>query len=441
VTTLEDRLRAATRAAAQTVAPDSAPPLRLPDEPSRGPAGRGQRRWRGHRWSGWLVPLAAAVAVTAVIAGSLAISGAFHSRPRHGGTVSPRPADPDRVPPYYVALTFTGRGTCCGGRALIEPRTRAVVRATATGAVLATIAPPKPFGTFAGVVAASDDRTFVLAAQREVRLPVPIESGGGSRTETRFFLLRINPASASTSGRARLTPLPITGGNGIWDFALSPNGRSLAVLDVAGVHVFSLATGAERTWWILVRGGRVHLGLLGYWALGTGATNAMVAWQNDRTLAFVCYGAPNSAGRLTGVGIRFLDTRAPGMNLLADSRLAVPQPKHLSGPAPYWRQALPTADGRTVVAVLELSKGGIHQELAEFSARTGQLTAVVNSIQIHGNYEQVLWASPSGRSLLVTGTKPVSESPASRYMTNPGILTGGHFTPIPWPGQNLGAAW
>jgi hypothetical protein len=381
------------------------------------------------------VPLAAAVAVTAAIAGSLAISGVLHSRPRHGGAVSPQPADPDRVPPYYVALTFTGRGTCCRGRALIEPRTRAVVRATATGAVLATIAPPKPYGTFAGVVAASDDRTFVLAAQRDVRLPVPVESGGGSRTETRFFLLRINPASATTSGRAKLIPLPITGGNGIWDFALSPRGTALAVLDVQGVHVFSLATGAERTWWISIRGGRFHLGLLGYWALGTEATNAMLAWQNDRTLAFVCYGEPTRGGTMTGAGIRFLDTRAPGTNLIADSRLVVPRQKY------SWRQALPTADGRAVLAVLQVDKGGIHQELAEFSASTGRVVRVLNYIAFHGNFAQVFWASPSGHSVLVTGTRPVGASPASAYLTSPGILTGGRFTPIPWPGQNFGAAW
>ena len=40
VMSTEERLRAATRAAADTVAPGSAPPLRLPGDPGRGPAAR-----------------------------------------------------------------------------------------------------------------------------------------------------------------------------------------------------------------------------------------------------------------------------------------------------------------------------------------------------------------------------------------------------------------
>jgi hypothetical protein len=43
---------------------------------------------------------------------------------------------------------------------------------TATGAALATISPPRPYGTFTGVSAAADNRTFVLAAQLLARLPL-----------------------------------------------------------------------------------------------------------------------------------------------------------------------------------------------------------------------------------------------------------------------------
>ena len=61
----EERLRAATRAAADTVPPGSVPPLRLPDDPAAGPLrGGGSRR---HRWLRALTPLAAAAAVAAVV--------------------------------------------------------------------------------------------------------------------------------------------------------------------------------------------------------------------------------------------------------------------------------------------------------------------------------------------------------------------------------------
>ena len=60
VTMLEDRVRAATQAIAGTVAPGSAPPLRLPGAPTAA---------RARRWAHSLTPAAAALAVTAVVLG------------------------------------------------------------------------------------------------------------------------------------------------------------------------------------------------------------------------------------------------------------------------------------------------------------------------------------------------------------------------------------
>ena len=84
-----------------------------------------------------------------------------------------------------------------------NPRTNAVVRITTTGQALATIAPPRPYGTFVGVTAAADDRTFVLAAQK-----ARIDRAGHLGPATRFFLLRLGPAAAVPE-RSGLTPLPI----------------------------------------------------------------------------------------------------------------------------------------------------------------------------------------------------------------------------------------
>jgi hypothetical protein len=441
VTTIEDRLRAATQAAAETVAPGSAPPLRLPDDSSHGPAGRPRRGgWR--RWAGWLTPLAAGAAVTGVIVGTLTISGAIHGPPPPGGGH----VNPEQVPPYYVALTFTGNGTCCRPEGPFEPRTSAVVRATATGAVLATIKPPRPYSTFAGVAAAADDRTFVLAAAgREGGIPVRPGARGPHPPAIRFFLLRIDPAGAPASIAAGLTPPPIRAGNDISDFALSPDGTSLAVLDMMGVHVFNLATGAERSWWIPIRGGKYRMGLVGYFGLGTGATNAMLAWQSDRILAFVCYGAPTRAGLDTGRGVRFLDTRALGTNLLADSRLV--QPQRAIGTA-SWRQALPTTDGRRLIDVLQVQGTRAYPQLslqlAVCSARTGRILRVLNRVRADGPgaHQQVLWASPSGRTLVVIGTRPVrNPPPAPFFMAGARVLSSGHSRPIPWSNRTVAAAW
>ena len=83
--TIEDRLRAAAQAAAGTVAPGSAPPLRLPDRPARR-FGVPRPPHRGG-WRRWAAPLAAAASVIAVVAASLAITGG-RARPRRG---PPRP--------------------------------------------------------------------------------------------------------------------------------------------------------------------------------------------------------------------------------------------------------------------------------------------------------------------------------------------------------------
>jgi len=91
--------------------------------------------------------VAAAAAVAGVIIASLAISGLM-VRP-----AGPGPANSGvfaKVPRYFVAIP--------------EVSGRAVVGATATGAVRGTVAPPRPYTVFSWVAAAGDGRTFVLGA-------------------------------------------------------------------------------------------------------------------------------------------------------------------------------------------------------------------------------------------------------------------------------------
>ena len=142
VMSTEERLRAATRAAADTVPPGSAPPLRLPADPdgrrfSRACAHGGRLRRGGPRA---LTPLAAAAAVIVVLTASLAAGRG--TRPP-GGPAAARPG-------HHESLLASCRRTTSPWRATARwaAATRVQVRATATGKVLATVRPPRPYTAF-----------------------------------------------------------------------------------------------------------------------------------------------------------------------------------------------------------------------------------------------------------------------------------------------------
>lgn len=338
------------------------------------------------------------------------------------------------APEFYVALELVGDGQCCRPGLLYAPLTEAVVRVTATGAVLATITVPRPYGTFIGVTAAADNRTFVLAAQELARLPL------GTPPATRFFLLRIDPASRVPASRAQLMPLPIPEqpGRAVSGVALSPDAARLAVtagpFAAPALHVFTMATGAERVW----DGPRAGPGF------GPGAVHGSLSWTADgRTLALITSGGPPDSG------VRLLDTAAPGSSLLASSRLVVPTPTDPANWSDnYWRQAMISADGQVIIAVIQIDTqdatqqmGGISQKLVTFSADTGTLLRTLNHILARGGYQQVLWASPSAQLLIVSGTQPGPTVGSFNLGHSAGILGGGRFTPIPWSNRTFAAAW
>ena len=267
MTSTEERLWAAARAAADTVPPGSAPPLRLPDvQPGRA------RRDQRHRWVRAMALLAAATAAAAVVIASLALTRGVPTSSPGGAAGRARPVALSGVPAYYVATANQ-----------VTP-TYVVIRATATGAILAIVKPPKPYGTFNFVTAADDDRTFILSAQRYW----PIASGTrGLAAEKRdnttpvvFFRLRVNPATRT----ARLTALhvpqkiPASSLNGM---AVSPDGSRVALaLNPARIEVITLATGSARRWiW--------GPSSAGAWVGNDKPSGLPVSWTADgHTLAF-----------------------------------------------------------------------------------------------------------------------------------------------------------
>jgi hypothetical protein len=415
---IDQRLRAAMRETADEIPPGGIPPLRLPPgRPGAAYAG-GIPRWR------WLAPLGAAAAVVVIAAAALTLASGQPSSGPPGSVASNPAAATGSVPPYYVSLNLAGNGDCCRPGLPYSPVTTAVVRATGTGAVLATIRPPRPYGTFIGVTAADDDRTFVLAAVQLTPLPYT------QAPPTGFFLLRIDPANPDPTARARLTRLPITvqpQGAGVSGLALSPDGTKLAIAEALigappALHVVTLATGAERVW-AATTGGPTF---------GPGTTGEPLSWaQDERTLAFVS----------AGTQVRLLNTAAAGSSLPASSRLVVSAPP--GDLAPYWQQVMITGDGQTIIAVIEIDAKAVRQELVTFSARTGKLLHVLNLIPVYGNYnyERVLWASRTGQVLIVSGTQPGTTVGSLGTGATAGVLSHGHFSPIPWSDRTFAAAW
>jgi len=440
---IEDRLRAATRAAAGTVAPGSAPPLHLPGEPDTAPGWRrGPRLRAGRNWPRWLTPLAAAAAVVAVVTASLAISGSIHARRPGERPATGRGAVLAGLPRYYVSLA--------GGRSGTGPY-HAVVRATSSGKVIATVAPPRPYGTFTLAAGAGDGRAFVLAAVRPGNRPAP----------TKFFLLRIG----RSAGHVRLTALPIPAVPAdaqVSGIALTPDAAKLAVALRGGtgggpgpaIQVYSVATGDHRVWtW--PGGGPV--------TNNAGGTGQVLSWAADgRTLAFQQW-VGNS------IDIRLLDTSAPGSGLRADSRLAVAWP----GDAESFRfvhgrasnvidgfTALITPDGAgivcaTVTETRTAARRPLMTEMAftEFSASTGRVTRQLYPWRFYrlypGQSQWVLWTNATGSKLIVVGRRPRSRparDPSSRdsaaYRLEIGVVTGARFTPLPGaPSAASAAPW
>jgi len=287
-------------------------------------------RSRSRRWP---APAAAAAAVIAVVAGSLAISGTFDRQagPRTA-TDSPAAAAAQAgaggVPRYFVALI---------GRAVADQGQHAEVIATATGMVLGSVTAPGPSTVFTDVAAASNDRTFVLAAR-------PGRPAGQGSSAKLFgtgpaTLYKLVLHSSGQPGTLTALPVPPVTGS-IRGFALSPDGSKLAMSLTAGrseIEVLSLATGAVRTWTLPDPG----------WVGWDKPDAQSLSWENDnRTLLFEQQTYVGQ-GQNTKVGARLLDTAAPGGNLEAASSLVPIPSQELMGLS---AAMLITGDGTKIVA-------------------------------------------------------------------------------------------
>jgi hypothetical protein len=269
---------------------------------------------------------------------------------------------------------------------LVNPDGAAQVRDVFTGRVIITAV--RPDGqSVAGVAAAGDDRTFVLAGRAagsvafdEMRL----------RQDGRLESLRL-----LFTLRAKTVPA----------FAVSADASMLAYSTATGFETVSLAAGTGRTWTAGAGGG------------GGGGQAFSLSWAGDRTLALEW--APRSlvGGTLpAGVGVRLLDVTAPG-SLIQASRLIIP---YCASGKVCAEGPLITPDGSRVLATRVTLSNTITTNVEEYSARTGQaLAAVTQAARSSGGVFvcEELWTDPSGAMVV-------------SYCGRAEIYAGGHVAPV-----------
>ena len=433
---VEERLRATTEAVTAAMRPVR--PLDLPSSlPEARAAAQPGRARPPRRWPGWLVPATAAAAVIAVAATLVAVrnlSGAGSERP-----VTPAAASTtlsNGAPRYYVALTDFG--TSKGG----APVRNAFLADAGTGKRLATFKPPSD-AMFTGVAASADDKTFVLDATvgPDVGTSGSLASTSGSLARSSlsaprshiFYLLRLTPGAAH---QAQLSRIPMASASAdattwgfTWGFAVSPDGRMLAIGFQAGVNdashetpygpmtlrTYSLATGqALHTWTEPTTRSFLY-------SVIDPDNSVRLSWLDDgHTLAF------NELVLSTHQVIRTLDTNSPGTQLIASSQPVFTVPGGCYDP-------LMTSDGQAVICGTLVEKHGCENglpELTAYSVATGKLERVLYRGPCSLVPPQAEWAK-SGT--LAIGNIMISKavSPPQPVTNMVGVITPGKFTSLP----------
>ena len=424
--TTEERLRTAIRETAAEITAGSTLPLSLPEPSRRVP--RPRLRLRGARhpdgWRRAIAPAAAAASVIAVVAASLVLTSGGGSRGQGPGsgteTPAARAAALASVPPYYVALT--------GDAAEAQ---HAVVRATATGAVLATITAPRPYRTLTWVSGAADDRTFILAAQRWWQIR-PGKAGQAAEnrdgdTRVRFFRLQLGSTGHVTQLTELSLPQKPRAGQ-LAGIALSPDGSELALDLTPGsgpsernpeILGINLATGSQREWVWPGTG----------WVGNFKPMGEPLSWTADgRMLAFQKWTGNNVAVRLLDTTARGADLRSARLVARFFSRDGV----FTIGPA---ANTIITPDGTKVVvpsARYTLRPDTTELRITEFSSSTGNVVRILDPWRFKGSgaasWQDVLWTNSSGSTLIVEA--PPGTDPAGHWITRaiepvPGVLAGG----------------
>jgi hypothetical protein len=422
-----ERLRDALTAAADVMAePDAAAVITpVPQRPSR------LRRARG-----WLIPLAAAACVVAVIAASvllarnLARTSPPASQPAYPGfsvcEPLPAPGPGTAVPRFYVTADVAAR------------QIQLQVRRTSDCAITAVVPLPAGWLLTGGISATAGGRTFFAAAFSASRCPVQPGAGGISVAvhKTRFFRFAVND-----QGRAgRLTVVGPSVAGLVGPIAVSPDGSRIAfnasntsfagpgkdcasgqAEGGAAVRVIDLATGKIRTWQSDTMPP----------AAGTGVTPGAVSWMADgRTLAVSYVWPPNPSGPQLSMAVAALDTTSGGGSLQAHSRLLWSQPDKYAFSV---QEALISPDGKSLTAAAtQQTAHGYRNVLLQIALPSGRYrtlyesppeTYSISTITQDGTGQHVIVVSGSQAGWVRAGKLVLLGAPGSALQLSDGIDT------------------
>jgi hypothetical protein len=413
---VEERIRAATRAAADTV--EDIRELELPAAPAR----RGARRMPpSRRWWTWAAPLAAAAAVIALAASLVVVKGSSNARP---APARPAPAA-DAVPRYYVELDPQVYGKIV--------RDGLLVGDTLTGKTVATVPPPTG-ASFDWISAAGDDRTFAVSTE-----PAGARPASAQANAENCFLLRLAPGTASP---VQISPIPIKPLYGLAGCALSASGNELAIAlstgktQVPWLGVYSIATGRLLHSWSVRGTPPFHFSSL-YAGLG---------WTDgDQSVVF-------TTGTLTSQTVRRVDLAAAGGDLVTDSYVIWPTPDpprgHPGSSCELGTYLAVSADGKTLVCQVSTSnvttkkiRWTVRWMAYSLAARTAPHVLCQVSVTVPRTEDAMsaitLWVSPSGTTLLVDWAPYVSFGLAPATIPF-GVVSHGTFTRLKAPPGNYG---
>ena len=362
-----------------------------------------QRPGRPRRVRVWLIPLAGAACVVAVIAASVLLTTNLARTSSSASQLRTRSASQPANPGFSICEPLPAAGPATAlPRFYVTTNVAArqiqlQVRRTSDCAITAVVPLPAGWLLTGGISATANDRTFFAAAFSAKSCPVQAGAGGIPLTphDTRFFRFAVN--DQGRAGRLTVVGPPVAGIVG--PIAVSPDGSRIAfnaantsfvgpgkgcaggVGSGAAVSVIDLATGKIRTWQTLEMPPA---------PAGTSVTPGAVSWMaNGRTLA-VSYVWPTSeSGPQLSVAVAALDTTSGGGSLQAHSRVLWSQPQKCVFCV---QEALISPDGRSLTATaIQHTAQGYRGALLRIALPSGRY--------------RVLYESPAGTSSLLTFTQ------------------------------------